>query len=191
LNQRLLRLLAGGGLLVALALAVHAQGAAGGGKPPPSGPVTIDYHRGLTYAGNVLRLTGDVSITSAAYELHAEDLRIQLAGGGEKTQGASSIVAATAEGTPDKPVTGRFQQADEGRVIRMSADHAVYRREAGRPDGGRIDFTGHVTMTLLDQAALAGPAVTHSEHMVVLLGQGADYPRVESGPGQATFTPLR
>ena len=63
--------------------------------------------------------------------------------------------------------------------------------EPSRLDGGRIDFTGHVVVTLQAPQSLDGPAVTHLEHATVLVGPKPAYPQIEFGAGQLDFTPLQ
>ena len=156
------------------------------------GQVTIAAKGGGELSGSALRLVGGVQMTSPDYDLNADHITINLQQAGKKSAGPS-IAGATAEGNPAKgtQVTGRFAQVDLARTYNVRGDHAVYTPDTSRPSGGRIDFTGHVKLTLVAPEALDGPFLMDSDHFTVLLGVKPEYPKVDFGPSTATFTPLQ
>lgn len=172
-----------------LALPSLARGQAGVTK---IGEVTISAKGGGELSGSQLRLLGGVQMTSPDYDLNADHITVTLKQGGKKG-GAASVATATAEGNPVKgtQVTGRFAQVALARTYNVKGDHAVYTPDASRPNGGRIDFTGHVSLTMVAPQALDGPFLMNSDHFTVLLGKGAEYPKFEFGPSTVTFTPLQ
>ena len=161
--------------------------------PPQShvtlGATTVDAPH-FRFVGTDLRLFGGVTVTSPTYDMKAEEVKIF--GVPAKAGGPEAISKVTAEGDPVQgtQVTGHFNQPELKRTYTMQADHAVYVPDSSRPNGGRLDFTGHARMTVRAPDALAGPSVTVAEHITVLLGQGADYPQIEGENGHMTFTPL-
>lgn len=161
-------------------------------KQTPMGPVKVTWQGGFNYTASRLRVFGSVHAQAENYDLQAETVTIALASGPRK----NAIAGATADGTASKQVSGLFQQVADGakRVIQVHGDHAVYRPEDDRPGGGRVDFTGHVTMTILDPKALHGPAVAVTEPLTVFLGRNAPgkppkYPAIEGGGGSLDVTP--
>lgn len=160
-------------------------------KQTPIGAVKVTAKGGFDYAANRLRLFGTVHAQAEDYDLQAEVLTFTF------SQNRGALAGATADGTASKQVSGLFQQAAADgtkRVIQVHGDHAVYRPEADRPGGGRMDFTGHVTVTVSDPKALDGPAVAVTEPLTVFLGRNepgkpAEYPRVQGGPVQIELTP--
>ena len=157
------------------------------------GPVNLDWKTGGNVVGNTLQLKGAVHLASATYDLKAETVTVSLLQG-KRVPGSLGISQAIAVGDPASgtQVAGRFRSEEEGRTYDLHSDRAVYVPEAGRAGGGRIDFTGHVTVALLAPQSLEGPAnITNLEHAVVLLGVGPSYPQVSFGQGTLTFTPLQ
>lgn len=184
----------GGGFFLAaglLLLTVPAL-AAGPAGVTKLGPVTISAGGGGELSGSALSLKGGVQLTSPNYDLQADHILVTLQQGGRKA-GSPSIAKATAEGSPAKgtQVTGRFAQVDLARTYKVRGDHAVYTPDTSRPNGGRIDFTGHVALTTIAPEALDGPFLMNSDHLTVLLGAGPQFPKFEFGPSTATFTPLQ
>ena len=146
---------------------------------------------GLLLMGNRGRFSRGVRMTSAQYDLAAEDVTATQAPPGS---GHSGLAGATAEGSPAKKtqVIAHVKQPLQGEDFQVAADHAVYVPEYARPDGGRIDFTGHVTV-VSRSGFLAGPAPADFGNgpVTVLLGQGDDYPQIQTGPGHIVATPTR
>jgi hypothetical protein len=139
-----------------------------------------------------MHLKGGVQMTSPDYDLKADHVTVSLQQGGKKG-GGPAIATATAEGNPalGTQVTGRFAQVALARTYNVQGDHAVYTPEPGRRNGGRIDFTGHVRLTMIAPDALDGPFQMNSDHFTVTLGAGPEYPKFDFGPSTATFTPLQ
>lgn len=166
--------------------------AAGQASVTKLGPVTITAKGGGELSGSALRLVGGVQLTSPNYDLQADHILVALQQGGKKG-GSPSIGKATAEGNPAKgtQVTGRFAQVDLARTYKVRGDHAVYTPDPARPNGGQIDFTGHVVFTTIAPDALDGPLTMNSDHFTVKIGAGAEYPKFEFGPSVTTFTPLQ
>ena len=178
--------------LLALPLAGHAQEAAPPGAPASTtrvGPVDLTYHKGAAFAGNQVRVMGDVHINSQTFAAQAETITVDLLRG-SKSGAVGGIGRAAMEPLAGHQVSGRFQDIAQGRNYQFQADHAVYVPDNARPGGGRIDLTGHVHVAVNAPIALDGPLVTVTDHAVVLLGQGTQYPQVQTGAGHLTFTPL-
>jgi len=178
--------------LLALPLAGHAQEAAPTGAPTSAtriGPVDLTYHKGAAFAGNQVRVSGDVRINSQTFAAQAETITVDLLRG-SKSGAVGGIGRAAMEPLAGHQVSGRFQDIAQGRNYQFQADHAVYVPDNARPGGGRIDLTGHVRLAVNAPIALDGPLVTVTDHAVVLLGQGTQYPQVQTGAGHLTFTPL-
>lgn len=180
------------GTAFAFAAPIQAQEATPTAAPASTtrvGPVDLTYHKGAAFAGNQVRVSGDVHINSTTFTAQAETITVDLVRGGKgKTLGG--INRAAMEPLANKQVSGRFQDIAQGRNYQFQADHAVYVPDNARPGGGRIDLTGHVRVAVNAPVALDGPLVTVTDHAVVLLGQGTAYPQVETGAGHLTFTPL-
>lgn len=155
------------------------------------GRVTWDWQHGQ-FVGNRLALTGGVHMNSALYDLTSYSLTVDLASG-QKAKGSLGISKATALGNPAKgsQVIGTFQQVALKRTYKVMGDKAVYVSEPGRTGGGRIDFTGHVTVVGLLPESIQGPAVMRVEHATVSLGPSPKYPSVDFSAGSLKFTPLQ
>lgn len=188
-------------LLAVVPLAAHAQKSPFG-KLPSITQGRLTWDKGVTYdiPHNTVQVTGNAAFVSSAYELHAETLTVVLASGNTKSKSTGkdnltlpvTRASAAADLAAGKQVEGVVRQtATDGgtREVHFLADHAVFVAEGSRPGGGRIDFTGHVQMTVTDPKLLTGPGTLTAEHMWVLLGTGPDYPQVQGGSGQAAFSP--
>lgn len=176
------------GTILAFAAPIQAQDAA-----PVSttrgGPVDLTWQKGSSEKGNQVRVSGDVHLISATFAAQAETITVDLLRG-SKSGAVGGVGRAAMEPLPGKQVSGRFQDIAQGRSYQFQADHAVYVPDNARPNGGRIDLTGHVRVAVNAPIALDGPLVTVTDHAVVLLGQGTQYPQVQTGAGHLTFTPL-
>ncbi len=180
------------GTVLAFAASIQAQEAAPTAAPASAthlGPVDLTYHKGAAFAGNQVRVMGDVHINSQTFAAQAETITLDLLRG-SKSGAVGGIGRAAMEPLAGHQVSGRFQDIAQGRNYQFQADHAVYVPDNARPGGGRIDLTGHVRLAVNAPIALDGPLVTVTDHAVVLLGQGTQYPQVQTGAGHLTFTPL-
>ena len=143
----------------------------------------------ISLLGDRLHLYQGVQLTSEQYDLTAEDVNALLGA----AKGGPKRVTATGSLAKKTQVDAHIRQDLSGEAFEIFADKAVYVPEAARPGGGRIDFTGHVKV-IWQSAFLAEPSVSTFEDgqpVTVLLGQGADYPQLEAGPGQIIATPAK
>lgn len=152
------------------------------------GPVALTWGLPGSFSGNTLYLPGGVHMAATNYDLQAQSVTVTL-----QTGGGYGITRAVALGDAAKhrPVIGRFSSLALARTYIIQGDKAIYVPVPGRKDGGQIDFTGNVVITLQAPQALDGPAVTHVSLATVQVGAGPDYPKVDFGPGTLTFTPLQ
>lgn len=154
------------------------------------GAVSISFNKFLV-KGNQAHLSAGVKMTSEQYDLTAEDV---LATRASAQSGHSGLAGATAEGSPVKKtqVFARIKQPLQGEEFKVFADHAVYVPDYSRPAGGRINFTGHVKVISMS-GFLAGPAPADfgAGPVTILLGQGENYPQIETGPGHIVVTPAQ
>ena len=162
-------------------------------KPTSSrkiGAVNVTFGRFLL-KGSQGRFSAGVVMTSAQYDLAAEDVQATPA---SAKSGHSGLAGATAEGSAAKntQVIAHIKQPSPGEEFKVFADHAVYVPDYSRPGGGRIDFTGHVKVVGMS-GFLAGPAPGDFENgpVTILLGQGEDYPQLETGRGHIVVTPAQ
>lgn len=155
------------------------------------GPVHLDWQHG-TIVGTTLTLSDGVHMKSALYDLTCESLAVDWTSE-KNAKGGASVSKATALGSPAKKsqVVGVFQQTALKRTYKVLGDKAVYVAEPGRAGGGRIDFTGHVSVIGLLPDSLEGPAVMHVEHATVSVGPAPKYPTVDFSAGSLQFTPLQ
>lgn len=154
------------------------------------GAVSISFNK-FFLKGSQAHLSAGVQMTSEQYDLTAEDvLAVQASG----QSGHSGLARATAEGSLAKKtqVTAHIKQPLEGKDVEVFSDRAVYVPDYSRPAGGRIDFTGHVKVVGMS-GFLAGPAPADFQNgpVTILLGQGDDYPQIQTGPGHIVVTPAR
>ncbi len=154
------------------------------------GAVVIDFGHFLLM-GSQGRFSAGVRMTSAQYDLTAEDVQATQA---SPRSGHSGLAGATADGSRAKKtqVIAHIKQPLQGEEFTISADHAVYVPDYSRPDGGRIDFTGHVTVVGMS-GFLTGPAPGDFGNgpVTILLGHGDDYPQLQTGPGHIVVTPAQ
>lgn len=178
-------------LLVVLApLTVSAQKAGGAPSSLKIGAVDVTFG-GFSLKGTQGRFSAGVKMTSAQYDLTAEDVQAALT---SPQSGHSGLARATAEGSRVKKtqVIAHIKRPLQSEEFRIAADHAIYVPDYSRRDGGRIDFTGHVTV-LSTSGFLAGPAPADFGNgpVTVQLGQGEDYPQLQAGPGHIVVTPAQ
>jgi hypothetical protein len=153
------------------------------------GPVNLSWTMPGDFSDDQLNLRGVVHMTSTSYDLQARSLVALFS----KSNSGLEITKATATGDPAKnvQVIGRFEAPEGGRTYLIDGDQAVYVPDASRKGGGRIDFTGNVVVTLQSPKDLSGPGVMKTGQATVLVGAGAEYPKVQFGAGTLTFTPLQ
>ena len=154
------------------------------------GAVNVSFG-GFFLKGSQGRFSAGVRMTSEQYDLTAEDVLATLA---SAQSGHSGLAGATAAGSTAKKtqVVAHVKQPLQGEAFEIFADHAVYVPDYARPGGGRIDFTGHVRVLSMS-GFLAGPAPGDFGNgpVTILLGQGDDYPQLQTGPGHIVVTPAQ
>lgn len=132
---------------------------------------------------------GHIKITSQEYDLAAEDIKVFFLPGK-----AGTPDRATADGGPATggQVDVHIRRPLESQAYEIKSDHAVYRPDSTRSNGGKMVFTGHVTV-ITNSGFLAEPSVStfDTKPVTVLLGQGPDYPQLETGPGHIVLTPAQ
>ncbi len=155
------------------------------------GTVNVDFGKSFLILGHQWHFSAGVKMTSEQYDLTAEDVVAAFAPG---PGGKAALLKATAEGRPGKngQVDAHIRQPLEGRAFEVLADHAVFVPDKSRPNGGRMDFTGHVKV-ISNSGFLAEPSVSTFENgpVTVLMGQGDDYPQLQTGPGHIVITPAQ
>ena len=141
-------------------------------------------------SSTVLHLMGHAKITSADYDLYANDIRADSAPGGKTA--ASGLQKAVAEGgaAPNTQVVAHVRQTLQGIEYEINADRAVYLPDVSRPSGGMLKFTGHVKV-ITKSGFLAVPSLTTTDTFTILIGAGSDYPQIETGPTHITLTPAQ
>ena len=164
---------------------------------PLFGKVDLDYSTSgsfntTTGAGQAV---GRVRLTSEDYDLSCETLTFLSEKPEGKTGGRHALARVTAEPAAGGQVTADVRRPDvlhpdQGQAFHVVADHAAYVPDRSRPDGVRIDFTGHVQVTTT-AGFLAVPSVTTTDNAVILLGQGEDYPQIKTGRAHVTATPAQ
>jgi len=139
------------------------------------------------------RAIGRVTMTSEDYDLSCETLTFRS----EKPRagGRPLLAKVTADPAAGGQVTADVRRPDalnpsNGQTFHIVADHAAYVPDRSRPNGVKIDFTGHVKVTTTS-GFLSGPSVTTTDRATILLGQGDDYPSVSTGPAHLTATPAQ
>ena len=159
------------------------------------GKVDFDFQKPAKYTPSGAQFAGHVQMTSENYDLACETLTFLFdkAKSKAKTTGlGGNLQKVTAE---HDPVTGAQVVADirrplEGQSYHILADQAVYVPDPTRPGGVTLNFTGHVKI-ITSSGFLAEPSVTTTDHATILLGSGANYPQLETGPGHITITPAQ
>ena len=180
------KIVGGGLLLVVIASLSHAQS---GTAKAPVGKVNITFDQ-AAYDPSLLHLIGHAKITSDSYDLYAADIKVYPMSG--SSAGAAGIEKAVAEGgvTPGTQIVAHIRQPLQNQSFEITSDRAVYQPDASRPSGGEIKFTGHVKV-VTKSAFLAEPSVSTFETATVLLGAGADYPKINTGAGHIILTPAQ
>jgi len=131
---------------------------------------------GLGKAGMTADITSGFTMTSAQYNVSGSVAHIEY--------GAKTVQKITADGTPDrsKQVEVIFTSDADATGARFLADHAVMvpSPASGHPEQQKLTFTGHVTMFLMNRAALQEPSKSTMEKAVVYVGDGPEYPKLEA-----------
>ena len=151
------------------------------------------------------QVAGRVRMTSKDYDLSCETLTFLSEKPKGKAGGRPALVKVTAEPAAGAQVTADVRRPDSlppdapapdesrpsgGQAFHVVADHVAYVPENTRPGGVRVNFTGHVRVTTT-AGFLSGPSVTTTDQATILLGQGDDYPQIETGPAHITATPAQ
>ena len=179
-------------LASALPVPLSAQGDAGKPASFSLGRVNLDYKKPAKYRPGFAQFAGKVRMTSDNYDLSCETLTFLF----DKTRGGAAgktpLNKVDAEGDPAAgvQVVADVRRPLESQAYHVFADHAVYVPDKSRPNGVAMNFTGHVKV-ITTSGFLAGPSETTTDHATLLLGQGDDYPRLDTGPGHITFTPAQ
>jgi len=131
---------------------------------------------GLGKAGMTADITSGFTLTSSQYNVTGSVAHVEY--------GARTVQRITADGTPDrsKQVEVIFTSDADATGARFLADHAVMvpAPVSGHPEQQKLTFTGHVTMFLMNRAALQEPSKSTMEKAVVYVGSGPDYPKLEA-----------
>ena len=159
------------------------------------GHVNMSWGKPATYTPSGAQFPGGVKLTSDNYDLSCETLTLvfEKSAGKAKPSGfGGALSKVTAE---SNPATGAQVIADirrplEGQTFHVLADKAIYVPDKTRPGGVTLHFTGHVQV-ITSSGFFAEPSVTTTDHATFLLGIGADYPQMETGPGHITITPAQ
>lgn len=151
---------------------------------------TVDLvAKSAQYRPGLVHLQGRVSITSEDYDLAGEDVKVYST---QPSSGKPMLKNAVVEGdlAAGRQVIAHIRQPLQGQAYKIFSDHAVYTPDNARPGGGRMDFTGHVKV-IANSGFLAEPSVTVTDHATILMGQGDDYPQIETGPAHIIITPAQ
>lgn len=154
------------------------------------GRVNLDYKKPAQYRPGFAQFAGQVRMTSDNYDLSCETLTFLFDKAKGGAAGKTPLNKVDAEGNPAAgvQVIADVRRPLESQAYHIFADHAVYVPDKSRPNGVTMNFTGHVKV-VTTSGFLAEPSVTTTDHATLLLGQGDDYPRLDTGPGHITFTP--
>jgi len=180
-------------LAALLTSAGSAQDDAGKSAPGPRLGRINGHFEYSKLAPNLWHFVGQIGITSEEYDLAAGDIKVYFQTG---KAGKSLLNRATADGGPATggQVDVHVKRPSESQSYEVKSDHAVYTPDDTRPNGGKMVFTGRVTV-ITNSGSLAEPSVstfdTKTKPVTVLLGQGDDYPQLETGPGHVTATPIQ
>ena len=138
-----------------------------------AGPSVIN---GLGKAGMTADITGGFTMTSAQYNVSGSVAHV--------VYGTKVVEKITADGSPSsgKQVEVIFTSEADATGARFLADHAVLVPDpiAGHVDQQKLTFTGHVTMYLMNSAALQEPSKSTMQKAVVYVGSGPEYPKLEA-----------
>ncbi len=153
------------------------------------GTVNVDFDKATLNPG-LWHLMGHAKITSDNYDLTAADIKVTFTPGAKA--GASGLREAVAVGgaVPGAQVVAHVRQPLQSASYEIHSDRAVFLPDTSRPSGGTLKFTGHVQV-ITKSGFLAGPSVSTTDTATILLGAGAVYPQVETGPGHITLTPAQ
>jgi hypothetical protein len=159
------------------------------------GQVNMSWLKSVKYTPTGAQFAGGVKMTSENYDLSCETLTFifEKPSGKVKSGGIGGALSkATAE---SNPATGAQVIADirrplEGQTFHVLADQAVYVPDKTRPGGVALHFTGHVQV-ITSSGFFAEPSVMTTDEATFLLGTGADYPQLNTGPGHITVTPAQ
>lgn len=173
---------------------MSALSAQNGANKSTSGPRLGQINGHFEYSKltpSLWHFVGTLGITSEEYDLAAGDIKVFFLPG---KAGRSTLDRATADGSPATggQVDVHVKRPLESQAYEIKSNHAVYTPDNTRLNGGKIVFTGHVTV-IANSGFLAEPSVSNFETkpVIVLLGQGDDYPQVETGPGHIVLTPAQ
>lgn len=157
--------------------------------PLKIGTVNVDSDKAVLNPAQ-WHLMGHAKITSSDYDLTAADIKV-LFTPGAKT-GVSGLREAVAVGgaVPETQVVAHVRQPLQSASYEIHSDRAVYQPDNSRPSGGSLKFTGHVKV-VTKSGFLAEPSVSTTDTATILLGVGADYPQVVTGPTHMTLTPAQ
>lgn len=153
---------------------------------PNIGTVNVDFDKAVLSPG-LWHLVGHAKITSDDYDLVAADIKVTFAPSSKP--GVSGLREAVAAGG-DTQVAAHIRQPLQSTSYEVHSDRAVFLPDTGRPGGGTLKFTGHVKV-ITKSGFFAAPSVSTTDTATILLGVGADYPQVETGPGHITLTPAQ
>lgn len=160
-----------------------------GTAAPKIGTVNVDFDKAVLNPEQ-WHLTGHAKITSQDYDLTSADIKVFFTPGAKT--GVSGLREAVAVGgaVPGTQVVAHIRQPLQSTSYTVSSDRAVYQPDTSRPSGGILKFTGHVRV-ITKSGFLAEPSLATTDEAIVLLGVGADYPSVSTGPGHITLTPAQ
>lgn len=181
-----------GVVMICLPASLRAQSGAGPAAPI-FGDVKMTYTKPGVWTPTYALFPGHVRMTSKNYDLSCETLTILSAKG--QAGGRPVVTSVTAKPAAGGQVAADVRRPDalnplNSQAFHVLADRAVYIPERSRPDGVRVDFTGHVQV-ITTAGFLDGPSVTKTDRFTLRLGQGDDYPQIETGPAEITATPAQ
>ncbi len=155
---------------------------------PKIGTVNVDFDKAVLNPEQ-WHLTGHAKITSEDYDLTSADIKVFFTPGAKTGSGLREAVAVGGA-VPGAQVVAHIRQPLQSASYTINSDRAVYQPDISRPSGGTLKFTGHVKV-ITKSGFLAEPSVSTTDTATILLGVGADYPQVETGPGHITLTPAQ
>ncbi len=181
-----------GGVIICAPVSLPAQTGDDTPAAPIFGDVKMTYTKPGVFTPTYIQVAGHVRMTSKNYDLSCETLTSLSVRG--KAGGRPILASVTAMPAAGAQITADVRRPDalnalNSQTFHVLADKAVYVPERSRPDGVRVDFTGHVQV-VTTAGFLAGPSVTTTNRAVILLGRGDDYPQIETGPAHITATPI-
>ncbi len=153
------------------------------------GTVNVDFDKAVLNP-QLWHLTGHAKITSENYDMTAADIKVLFTRGAKTNVSDLREAVAVGGAAPESQVVAHIRQPLQSESYTIHADRAVYQPDVSRPSGGTLKFTGHVQV-ITKSGFLAGPSVTTTDAATIVLGVGADYPQVDTGPGHITGTPAQ